>query len=95
MRRGFQSNYYSNEKSLLNKPQLANTSINDMPKSSRRKITGFINTATNYNLEQMIAYIHQNSEVAQGVYQYLSKTTYLQQVNAPIEPSTHQTQLRF
>ena len=81
MRRGFQSTYNSN-KSLLNKSQLVNTSINDMPKSSRRKTTRFISTATNYNLEEMIAYIRQNPEVAQGVHHHVSQTIYLQQVNA-------------
>ena len=75
--REFQSNYYSNKKNLLNKPQLVNTSINAMPKSSRRKTTGFIITATNYNLEETIAYIRQNLEVAQGVHHHLSQTTYL------------------
>ena len=94
MRGGFQSNYNCNKKSLLNKPQLVNTSINDMPKSRRRKTTGFISTATNYNLEEMIAYIRQNPQVAQGVHHHLSQTTYLQQVNAPDESSLSQTPKR-
>ena len=61
-----------------------------MPKSSRRKTTGFISTATNYNLEEMIAYIRQNPEVAQGVHHHLSQATYLQQINAPLESATPQ-----
>ena len=61
-----------------------------MPKSSRRKTTGFISTATNCNLEEMIAYIRQNPEVAQGVHHHLSQAKYLQQINAPLESSTPQ-----
>ena len=65
-----------------------------MPKSSRRKTAGFISTATNYKLEEIITYIRQNSEFAQGVHHHLSQTTYLPQVNALIESTTLQTPKR-
>ena len=94
MRRGINANYHSNKESSLNKQRLNNTSINAMPKNSQRTTAGTINTAANYNLEEMIAYIRQNPDAALGIHQHLTQVTYLQHLNAPVESSTPQTPKR-
>ncbi|CAF1310571.1 unnamed protein product, partial [Rotaria sordida] len=48
----------------------------------------------NYNLEEMIAYIRQNPDIALDVHQHLTQVPYLQQLNDPIEASTPQTAKR-
>ncbi|CAF4216469.1 unnamed protein product [Rotaria sordida] len=54
-----------------------------------------MNTASSYNLEEMIAYICQNPSAAFGVHHHLTQVPYSQHLNAPIESSTPQTPKRI
>jgi hypothetical protein len=53
-----------------------------------------MNTVDMYNLEEMIAYIRQNPNVAFGVHEHLTQVPHLQHFKAPIESSTPQTPKR-
>ncbi|CAF1410067.1 unnamed protein product [Rotaria sordida] len=66
-----------------------------MTKSNQRTTAGNINTASNYNLEEMITYIRQNPSAAFGVHQHLTQVPYPQHLNAPTESSTPQTPKRI
>ncbi len=58
-----------------------------MSKSNRQTTVGDIDAAITYHLEETIAYIRQNSNVASGVHQHLIPVPHSQHLNAPIESS--------
>ncbi|CAF1563943.1 unnamed protein product [Rotaria sordida] len=65
-----------------------------MTKTNQRTTAGNINTVSSYNLEEMIAYIGQNPNVAFRVHQHPIQVPYPQHLDAPIESSTPQTAKR-
>ncbi|CAF1265197.1 unnamed protein product [Rotaria magnacalcarata] len=65
-----------------------------MGKTNNRTTAGNIKTATTYNLEEMIACIRQNPNIALGIHHHPTEAPHLQQLNTPIEASTPQTPKR-
>ncbi|CAF5208091.1 unnamed protein product, partial [Rotaria magnacalcarata] len=67
MRRGINGNYRYDKKDSSSNLTL-NLSINEMAKNNQQTIAGAFDTSGVYNLEEMIAFIRQNSNVAFGVH---------------------------
>ena len=53
-----------------------------------------MNIAVNYDLEEMIGYIRQNSNTTLGIHHHLNQITYLQYANSSIESSMPQAPKR-
>ena len=94
MRGGIKSNYRSNKKSQSSNLQLNTSAINAMGQTNDRTNARNTNTTATYNLEEMVAYIRHNPNIALGIHHYLSEAPHLQQLNTPIEASTPQTPKR-
>ncbi|CAF4627908.1 unnamed protein product [Rotaria socialis] len=88
MRGGINSNYRSNKKSQSSILQLNTSTINAMGQNNNRTNAKNINTTAAYNLEEMIAYIRQNPNIALGIHHDLTEAPHLQQLHTPIEAST-------
>ncbi len=52
-----------------------------MTKTNRQTTTGDVNAAGNYDLEEMIAYIRQNHNVAFRIHQHLTQGSYVPHPN--------------
>ncbi|CAF2106826.1 unnamed protein product [Rotaria magnacalcarata] len=65
-----------------------------MEQNNNRTNAKNINTTAAYNLEEMIAYIRQNPNIALGIHHHLTEAPHLQQLHTPIEASTPQTPKR-
>ncbi|CAF1074872.1 unnamed protein product [Rotaria magnacalcarata] len=65
-----------------------------MGQNNNRTNAKNINTTAAYNLEEMIAYIRQNPNIALGIHHHLTEAPHLQQLHTPIEASTPQTPKR-
>ncbi|CAF5184561.1 unnamed protein product [Rotaria magnacalcarata] len=74
--------------------QLNTSVINAMGQTINRTNAKNINTTAAYDLEEMIAYIPQNPNIALGIHHQLTEAPHLQQLNTSIEASTPQTPKR-
>ncbi|CAF2001299.1 unnamed protein product [Rotaria magnacalcarata] len=96
MRRGINDNYRYNKKgSSSSKLKLSNISFNEMPKSIQQTTVSAFEASGTHNLEEMIAFIRQNPNVAFGVHEHLTHHTHPHRINAPAQSSTPQTPKRI
>ena len=102
MKRGnlvnYRSNYHSNRtnrKNALAQSQVNNSIANGMAAANDQTTTGGSSTTGSYNLEEMIAYIRENPNIALGIHQQLVQAPYSHHLNAPIDSSTPQTPKRI
>ncbi|CAF1463529.1 unnamed protein product [Rotaria magnacalcarata] len=65
-----------------------------MPKSNQQTTSSAFEASGTYNLEEMIAFIRQNPNVAFGVHEHLTLHTHPRRINAPAQSSTPQTPKR-
>ena len=65
-----------------------------MPKSNKQTTGSDFEASGTYNLEEMIAFIRQNPNVAFGVHEHLTLHTHPHRINAPAQSSTPQTPKR-
>ena len=92
MRRGITNTcHYNNKNSSSYNQKWNKSSVDIWSKTSEQIATGNMNTSTMFNLEEMIAYIRQNSDAALGVPKHLTELPYPQHPNAPLESSTSLT----
>ncbi|CAF4276369.1 unnamed protein product [Rotaria magnacalcarata] len=96
MRRGINDNYRYNKKgSSSSKLKLSNISFNEMPKSIQQTTVSAFEASGTHNLEEMIAFIRQNPNVAFGVHEHFTHHTHPHRINAPAQSSTPQTPKRI
>ncbi|CAF3510028.1 unnamed protein product [Rotaria socialis] len=65
-----------------------------MPKSNQQTTVSAFEASGTYNLQEMIAFIRQNPNVAFGVHEHLTHHTHPHRINAPAQSSTPQTPKR-
>ncbi|CAF3645009.1 unnamed protein product [Rotaria socialis] len=95
MRRGINDNFRDNKKgSSSTNLKLSNISFNKMPKSNQQTTVSAFEASGTYNLEEMIAFIRQNPNVAFGVHEHHTHHTHPRPINAPAQSSTPQTPKR-
>ncbi|CAM4846576.1 unnamed protein product [Rotaria magnacalcarata] len=96
MRRRINDNYRYNKKaSSSSNLKLSNISFNEMPKSIQQTTVSAFEASGTYNLEEMIAFIRQNPNVAFGVHEHLTHHTHPHRINAPAQSSTPQAPKRI
>ncbi|CAF5139685.1 unnamed protein product, partial [Rotaria magnacalcarata] len=66
-----------------------------MPKSIQQTTVSAFEASGTYNLEEMIAFIRQNPNVAFGVHEHLTHHTHPHRINAPAQSSTPQAPKRI
>ncbi|CAF1411472.1 unnamed protein product [Rotaria magnacalcarata] len=96
MRRGINDNYRYNKKgSSSSNLKLSNISFNEIPKSIQQTTVSAFEASGTYNLEEMIAIIRQNPNVAFGVHEHLTHHTHSHPINVSAQSSTPQTPKRI
>ncbi|CAF2155029.1 unnamed protein product [Rotaria magnacalcarata] len=77
MRRGINDNYRYNKKgSSSSNLKLSNISFNELPKGIQQTTVNAFEASGTYNLEEMIAFICQNPNVAFGIHEHLTHHTH-------------------
>ncbi|CAF3048936.1 unnamed protein product [Rotaria socialis] len=86
MMREIDGNYrYDKKDSSSNlKPNL---SLNKMSKKNQQTTADAFGTSDAYNLEEMIAFIRQNQNIAFGVHEHLTHHTHPHRLNIPTQSS--------